>query len=440
MTPDTTSNRWIIPLAFAIIYLVWGSTYLANAVAIREIPPFLMSGARFMAAGSILFVAAFAFGGGNLNRQQVKNALGTGILFLAIGTGGIVWAMQWIHSGIAALMAAFQPLLIVLLMWLMRGKRPTLRTIFGTLLGMAGMACLVLQDSLISSSASLIGVGVIFISILSWGFASVLVTQVSLPQSRLHSAGLQMIGGGAALLIFSAVTGEMFRFQPAALTAKGIGSWLYLVVFGSLIAYSAFNYLLVKSTPEKVATANYVNPVVAMLLGWQLGGEGITGQSMLAAVLMISGVIFINSRFGFLKKLNLGRKEILTLEQLALETPGAVREIDVQPFAGSDAPVNCLIARIWHGVTPADRAGEYIEWVKNTVAPDCQSIPGNLGYTLLRRTDGDRAYMTVISYWQDFDAVKRFAGEDFHKANIYPEEKKYLLDFEEIVEHRSVKG
>lgn len=427
---NPANEKWLIIAAFGIIYIVWGSTYLANWYAIQDIPPLLMSGSRFFTAGAILYSLSSIFGKTKTTREHWKNATVSGIMFLAIGTGGMVWAEQFIASGMLALMVAFQPLLILLLMWQMDRKKPTARGVFGTLLGMVGMAFLVMQDQFISDQKTLVGLGVIFISLISWGVASIRIAKIDMPSSKLQGAGMQMLTGGTALLIAGTISGELADFQLDNLTPRGVWSWVYLVLFGSIVAFSAFNYLLVKSTPDKVVTSNYVNPVVAMLLGWGLNNEVITGQSLLAAVLMITGVVFINTRTNFFKKIRLARPH--PVASLVPEMKDGIQEVQIgKPPSGS-------IARIWQGKTRTEKAAEYVEWTKQHCVEDCIATPGNLGVTVLRRPEGDVTHHTFISFWKDEDSIRRYAGEDFRKPRIHTEQETLLLDSFGSVEHRTV--
>lgn len=295
MQSNTGSSRLIIA-AFAVVYIVWGSTYLVNYFAIQTLPPFIMSGSRFIVAGSILYLAGRLMGQPAGSALHWRNALWAGVLLLGVGTGGVVWAMQWVDTGIAALIVAFEPLLVVLLLWIMRGKKPAGRSIAGVGIGVAGMALLVLQDTLIADRNTALGVLVIFIGILSWGYAAIWVGRAKLPASSMQTAAIQMLGGGAALMLFSLVVGEWTDFQWGQVSTKSWLAWLYLVAFGSILAFSAFNYLLARVSPEKVVTTNYVNPVVALLLGWGLNGEVISLQSLTASILLLAGVFFIVSR------------------------------------------------------------------------------------------------------------------------------------------------
>lgn len=425
-------ENWLIILAFAIIYIVWGSTYLANWYAIQDIPPLLMSGSRFFTAGAILYGLSLLFGRSKVTPVHWKNASVSGIMFLAVGTGGMVWAEQFIASGMLALMVAFQPLLILLLLWQMDGKKPTTKGIIGTLLGMVGMGFLVMQDQFISNEKTLLGLGIIFISLLSWGIASIRVAKLDMPSSKLQGAGMQMLTGGLALLIAGTIAGEVSDLHIAAITPRGAWSWIYLVLFGSIVAFSAFNYLLVKSTPDKVVTSNYVNPVVAMLLGWGLNNEEITSQSLLAAVLMITGVVFINTRTNFLKKNKFARPH--PVASLLPELEDGIKEVDIQ----LEQPKPGAIARIWQGKTAADVAQEYLELAKQFCVKNAIATPGNLGVTVLHRTDGDVTYHTFVSFWKDMDAVKRYAGEDYQKPRLFAGEQAMLLESQGEVEHRVV--
>ena len=178
-----------------------------------------------------------------------------------------------------------------------RYVRPGWNSILGVAVGVAGMLLLVGQPRFHNDPQTWMGIGAIFVAILSWGFASLYVTEVNLPASRMQTASLQMLGGGVVLLIAGFAAGEHRGFSLLQVSEKGWFAFAYLIVLGSWLAFSAFNYLLVKVAPEKVATTNYVNPVVALFLGGALNGEELTYQSILAAILLLGGVFFINSRF-----------------------------------------------------------------------------------------------------------------------------------------------
>lgn len=290
-------NILLIIGAFAVIYIVWGSTYLVNFFAIETIPPFLMSGSRFVTAGVVMYGIGGLMGAKHPTKIQWRNAAFSGILLLSIGTGGVVWAEQYVDTGIAALIVAADPFIVVLLVWLMRNQRPAWNSIFGIFLSILGVALLVGQDLFLTGHSTSVGIIVIFVSILSWAFATVFIGQADLPKSSVQVAATQMLAGGLFLLLLSFAGGEFSGFNPSNISSKSFFSWIYLIVFGSILAFSAFNFLLVRVSPEKVATSAYVNPVIAILLGWWLNNETVTNQTMIAAILILTGVFFINSRF-----------------------------------------------------------------------------------------------------------------------------------------------
>lgn len=292
------SDRQLIIAAFAAVYFIWGSTYLFNYMAIASIPPFLMSGTRFLFAGSLLYVWGSWKGEATTTSKQWLNSAILGTLFLTLGTGAVVWALQFIDTGISALIVAIEPLLIMLLLWALFGQKPRWQGILGALIGMAGMAILIGQPMLTNTGETRMGLLAIAVALIAWGFASIYVSRMDLPVSRLRRSALQMITGGGGLLTYSLLSGEASTFHWTQLTSSSAWSWLYLVFFGSIIAFSSFNYLLAKVSPEKVATSTYVNPVVALGLGWGFNGELISEQSLLAAAVLLTGVFFINQGKG----------------------------------------------------------------------------------------------------------------------------------------------
>lgn len=296
------SERWLIIAAFAAVYIIWGSTYLFNYWAIDTIPPFLMSGSRFLTAGLLLYLWGRWRGEPLPSWRQWQNSSLIGVLFLTIGTGAVVWALQWIDTGIAALIIASDPLLIMLLLWWLFGQRIRWQGIVGSLIGIVGMIILVGQPQFVDTPESRWALLAIALALIAWAFASIYVSRIDLPESRLQRSAMQMLAGGAGLALFSIVSGEASTFSWNQLSLSSSLSWLYLIFFGSIIAFSSFNYLLAKVSPEKVATSTYVNPIVALLLGWGLNGEEITTQSAIAGLVMLIGVFFINGGQGQVTK------------------------------------------------------------------------------------------------------------------------------------------
>ena len=199
--------------AFAVVYFVWGSTYLANAWAVRSIPPFLLAGLRFFFAGLLMLLVGLALKQAKVTARQWRNAFIAGFLLFVVGNGALVWSLQYIDSGIVALVVAFEPLLVVLLQWKMRGRRPTIDTLIGIFLGVVGMGLLVGQPTFLADPNWLVGLGAIFLGMLAWAYVSVWIPTADLPNSNFQSAALQMLSGGVLLLVISVFTGDIARFD-----------------------------------------------------------------------------------------------------------------------------------------------------------------------------------------------------------------------------------
>jgi len=285
-------QSWLIILAFAITYIVWGSTYLANYWAIDSLPPFGMCGVRFLAAGLVLYVISLWQGDRTPPTfQQWKNAGLMGLMFLTIGVGGVVWAQQWVDTSMAALLVAFQPLLVMLFMWGLWKNRPPNKAFLGAAISIVGMGLLIGQPELVAGPDEVKGLLIILLAVFTWGLGMTLNPRLDLGQNNFRSSAMQMIVGGGLAMVFSLAIGEWADWSFSRLSMKSILSVSYLIIFGAIIAFSAFNYLMKTVSP----TSTYVNPVVAMLLGAALNDEAVTLQSVIAGGILITGVYFINT-------------------------------------------------------------------------------------------------------------------------------------------------
>ncbi|HEX7942546.1 MAG TPA: EamA family transporter [Gemmatimonadaceae bacterium] len=302
MTPTAAGaspapSRARMVAAFATVYIVWGSPYLAIKYAIATIPPFLMAGSRFLLAGALLYAFALRGGGPAPTRRQWLNASVIGILLLGLGNGGVVWAELLVPSGLAALLVAAMPVWMVLFEALRpEGRRPTALVVAGIMLGLFGQAVLVGPSShgAGSQSVSLVGVAALLIATMSWAAGSIRARLVDLPASRVRTTAMEMLAGGAALLVVGAAVGEVPQFLSVRPSTASIAAWLYLVVFGSLLAFTAFVWLNATVAPARAATYAYVNPIVAVGLGWLLLGEPVTSRTVVAAVIILGAVLVIN--------------------------------------------------------------------------------------------------------------------------------------------------
>lgn len=285
---DDSGRCLRLAAAFAAVYIIWGSTYLAIRVAIETIPPFIMAGSRFFLAGAIVYVWSAARGTPSPSRAHWLTALIVGGLLLAAGNGAVTWSEQEVPSGLAALVVATIPIWMVLLDALRPGgTRPTRFTILGVAIGFLGIALLFGPTNLRATAGIRpISMIVLFCAPLAWAIGSLYSRGAPKPRAPLQGIGMQMLCGGALLLLAATVTGQWGEFTLDSVSPASAVSFLYLIIFGSIIAYSAYIWLLSATTPAKVSTYAYVNPIIAVLLGWSIADEPIT-LSMLAAMTVI---------------------------------------------------------------------------------------------------------------------------------------------------------
>ena len=286
----------LILLAFFAIYVIWGSTYLLNKVAVTQLPPFFLASIRFIIAGVVIFMISKLMKLDlSISRTQLINSVITGFLFLVYGNGVFVWALKYVDSGFGALEASTQPLFVLLLMKLIDGKKMQTNAVIGVVLGVLGMYILVSQKELVTQEGTLLGMFMILTCVLSWSYGSIFVSKADLPSNHFVSAAYQMVSAGILLVITSLLLGETWVL-PTQWSAPTTWSLLLLAIFGSVVAYTSFNYLLKAVSPEKVSTSAYVNPIIAIALGWYILDEPISFQTIVAAVILLTGVYFITTK------------------------------------------------------------------------------------------------------------------------------------------------
>lgn len=292
----TAPSRVLVIAAFAAVYLIWGSTYMAIRIAVETVPPFLLGGVRFLVAGGALLGVLGLRGMAGPTPRQWRNASVTGAIMLVGGNGLVNWAEQWVPSSIAALFIASTPVWFALFDWLRPGgSRPGWIVWLGVFIGLAGVALLVLRTGPADSTAALDGAGALALlaATICWAGGSTLARFVDRPASPWMTAAVQMLAGGAVMLGISGARGELARFDLHALSLPSLLAVGYLIVFGSWIAFSAYVWLLEVSTPARVSTYAYVNPVVAVLLGWMLLGEVMTPRMSVAATVILAAVVIL---------------------------------------------------------------------------------------------------------------------------------------------------
>jgi drug/metabolite transporter (DMT)-like permease len=282
--------------AFASVYFIWGSTYLGIRIAIETIPPLLMAGIRFIIAGTLLYLWGVFRGHERPTLTHWKSTAIIGLMLLLVGNGGLSWSEQLIPSGVAALLVAVSPLWFILLEWMQGGIKPTVGVFLGLFLGTFGIMVLIDPANLVGGmSINILGALVLLGSSICWAVGSIYSRRAKLPSSPALANGMEMLIGGVGLLIVSAVIGEWSSFHPTAVTTRSLLAVGYLIVFGSIIGFSSYVWLLRATTPARASTYAYVNPIVAVIIGWLVAGETLSGRVLIAAALIIAAVAAITT-------------------------------------------------------------------------------------------------------------------------------------------------
>lgn len=293
---QSSPSRMKLLLAFASVYLVWGSTYLGIRIAIETIPPLLMAGIRFIIAGSTLYLWGVFRGHERPARSQWKSTAIIGLMLLLVGNGGLSWSEKLIPSGIAALLVAVSPLWFILLEWMQGGIKPTPGVFLGLFLGTFGIVVLIDPANLVGGlSVNILGAVVLLGSSICWAVGSLYSRRAKLPSSPAFANGMEMLIGGVGLIVVSAVIGEWNSFHPESITIRSLLAVAYLIVFGSIIGFSSYVWLLHATTLARTSTYAYVNPIVAVIIGWLVAGETLSGRVLIAATLIIAAVAAITT-------------------------------------------------------------------------------------------------------------------------------------------------
>jgi drug/metabolite transporter (DMT)-like permease len=281
-------------LAFAAVYLIWGSTYLGIRFAIETVPPFLVGGIRLVSAGLCMYAFLRLRGAARPTGRECRSATIIGVLLLTGGNGGVVWSEQFVPSGVVALLVACVPLWMLLLSWLRGGTPPSLREWAGVALGLFGVSMLVsLGSNTDAGGVSPLGLLVMLLSTLSWSVGSLVSREMPLPQSPLLASAMEMLAGGTGMLIVGGVRGEFAQLAASHVSLRSALSIAYLAVFGSIVAFTAYKWLLARVTPAVVGTYAFVNPVVAVALGWAFASEPLSLRTVLAMFVIVGAVVII---------------------------------------------------------------------------------------------------------------------------------------------------
>jgi drug/metabolite transporter (DMT)-like permease len=297
MDPKTDRPTWKTLLAFATIYFVWGSTFLAIRIGVQEVPPLLLAAMRFFVAGLVLYVWMIARGERSPTARQWLSASLLAFFIFVVDYGSLFWAEQRVPSGIAAVMLATIPAFMALSeIIFLRTQKVTVRLALALAIGIAGVAVLMSRSlNLGGAPIDRAGAVALIIASMSWSISSVLTRKVALPPSKVMSSGAQMLAGGVFLTLAAAALGEFHNFHPLTVSRGAWFSLLYLIVAGSIIGFTAYTWLIHHESPTKVGTYAYVNPVVAVLVGYFLGGEALGPRTILGTMFVLISVVVITT-------------------------------------------------------------------------------------------------------------------------------------------------
>jgi drug/metabolite transporter (DMT)-like permease len=297
MSAETSSRpaKWKVLLAFGIIYFVWGSTFLAIRVGVREVPPFLLAGVRFLLAGSALYGWMRLRGTPSPSRREWGAATLLAVLIFVFDYGMLFWAERRVPSGIAAVMMATIPVFMALSeILIIKTQQLTVRLAVTLLIGVGGVAVLVSRSvSFGDAPIDAVGACALIAAAISWSVASVLTRKLPLPAAKAMSSGAQMLAGGVLLTITAGLLGEFHGFNVHAVSGRAWGALAYLTVAGSIVGYTAYIWLIHHESPTKVGTYAYVNPVIAVLVGYFLGGESIGSRTIFGTLLVLVSVVIL---------------------------------------------------------------------------------------------------------------------------------------------------
>jgi drug/metabolite transporter (DMT)-like permease len=288
---------WQKLMAFAIIYFVWGSTFLAIRIGVREVPPFLLAGLRFLAAGLALYAFSLARREPSPAARQWASASLLGFLIFVCDYGLLFWAEQRVPSGVAAVMLATIPAFMAIAeILILRTQRLTLRLALALVIGIGGVAVLVSRSLNVGGApVDPAGAAALIVAAVGWSIASALTLRLPLPQSKIMSSGAQMLSGGVLLLVTASALGEFRGFRPATVSSFAWWALAYLVVAGSIVAFTAYVWLLHHESPTKVGTYAYVNPAIAVVIGYFFGGEPLGERTVLGSLLVLVSVVVITT-------------------------------------------------------------------------------------------------------------------------------------------------
>ncbi|MGH1365916.1 MAG: EamA family transporter [Calditrichia bacterium] len=413
--------------AFAVVYVVWGSTFLAIRYAIDSIPPFLMGGLRFGVAGLALFIWAWFKYDARPSWSDWRYATIVGALLLFFGNGSLIWSEQYISSGMAALICAMVPVWMVLISCIYQKQRPSFGLVAGMALGVIGVGLLTGADfqplfSGESAGTKQAGILVLLFGTLSWAVGSLYSKYVKNELPILMTISMSMLSSAVMLFAMGGYSGEWNEFSTATLTGSSIAALVYLITFGTLLGYVAYVWLLSVSTPAKVGTYAFFNPLVAVILGWSFRGELLTQPMLVGAVAILIAVLLIS---------------ISQLREDAGQEVGHIPTAKYPEFALDNT--EGFIARTWHGVVANEQAEEYYKFLQSTGVPGYKAVKGNRGVFVFQRPEGENTHFFLLTLWENLEALQRYTGSDINRTRFYDTCMKLLAEPDEAPVHYELK-
>ena len=415
LSKSKSGNSILSILAFGMVYFVWGGNFVAIHFSIQSIPPFLMVGLRFVTAGLLLLVFNLARGEAMPSFGKWLPSAAQGFWLNVIGSGALVWSEQYLPSGFAAIIVATIPIWMVILdkdRWRDYFTKPSV--ILGILLGLLGVIMLsISQLTILADTSNFIpALIVLVVGTLSWSHGSLLASKTKIEVSLFMNLSIQMLVAGLMLTTIGVIFGELSLFSIQNITLTSRLAFVFQIVFGSILGYLAYLWLLQRKSPAIVGSYAFIHPVVAVFLGWLLANEPVGLRIFLALIIILTGVLLIK----YPHKLSFIKKYIYLTHKRKLS----------------------MIARTWHGMVPKEKKEQYLTYLKETGLKDYQETKGNLGVKVLQNDEGKTTHFLLITFWDSYESIKKFAGKNYEIARYYPEDKDYLLEFEPNVHHYEV--
>ncbi|MDN5202419.1 EamA family transporter [Fulvivirgaceae bacterium BMA10] len=402
--------KLIMILSYFAIYVIWGSNFISIYFGLESFPPFLMGGIRFFLAGAMLFIFVLIRNRNLPSYTSLLPSIKQGFWLNFVGTGALIWSEQYVSTGFASLIVTTVPVWMILMDTRHIKKNISNPWItLALLVGISGVVLLTVSNHDFeggSSGTFYVGLLVLVIGTLGWSYGSIYTKKVKSTLPLTMNLAIQMLSAGIFFLLFSTLLNEPGRFHINQVSTVSWLALLYMIIFGSILSYGAYLWLVKTRPIVEVSTYSFVNPMVAIVLGVWLANEQINFETFTAMLLILFAVFLIK----YHHKLKRGYHK----------------------FSIFNKNNKDMIARTWHGKVPKEKGDEYFAYLQKTGLSDYANIKGNLGIKVLRRDEKQETHFMLITYWESIEAIKNFAGDDYTRARYYKEDENFLLEFEPV--------